>query len=167
MPYYSDNYPEFDNKKVRIFLKYNNDNNPFYVATITPQTILAGLTKIGGYITIFGLLKIALFMYNQYSFESKLLKKYKTKIKDSLDDGFDYPIDKKTIRELMSYEMLMELVLSYLRERKGATTLKNMPDFDSDSSKLSINRRDSDLDDGNDKLMKDIENIQNDKTLAT
>ena len=67
----------------------------------------------------------------------------------------------------MSYEMLMELVLSYLRERKGATTLKNMPDFDSDSSKLSINRRDSDLEDGNDKLMKDIENIQNDKTQAT
>lgn len=160
MPYYSDNYPEFDNKNVRIFLKYNNDNNPFYVATITPQTILGGLTKIGGYITIFGLLKIALFMYNQHSFESKLLKKYKTKIKDSLDDGYDYPIDKKTIKELMSYEMLMELVLSYLRERKGLKTLKNMSDFDSDSSKLSINRRDSDdLEDDRDKLMKDIENI--------
>jgi hypothetical protein len=60
-----------------------------------------------------------------------------------LDDGFDYPIDKKTIRELMSYEMLMELVLSFLRERKGVSTLKNMTDFDSDSSKLSISRRDS------------------------
>ena len=77
-----------------------------------------------------------------------------------MDDGFDYPIDKKTIRELMSYEMLMELVLSYLRERKGLKTLKNMSDFDSDSSKLSINRRDSDdLEDDRDKLMKDIENI--------
>ncbi len=46
----------------------------------------------------------------------------------------------------MSYEMLMELVLSYLRERKGATTLKNMSDFDSsDSSKMSINRKDTEL----------------------
>jgi hypothetical protein len=63
-----------------------------------------------------------------------------------LDDGFDYPIDKKTIRELMSYEMLMELVLSFLRERKGVSTLKNMADFDSDPSKLFINRRDSDID---------------------
>jgi hypothetical protein len=43
----------------------------------------------------------------------------------------------------MSYEMLMELVLSFLRERKGVSTLKNMTDFDSDSSKLSINQRDS------------------------
>ena len=60
----------------------------------------------------------------------------------------------------MSYEMLMELVLSFLRERKGVSTLKNMTDFDSDSSKLSINRRDSDdLEDDRDKLMKDIENI--------
>lgn len=143
MPYYSDNYPEFENKKVRIFLKYNNDNNPFYVATITPMTIMGGLTKIGGYITIFGLLKIALFMYNQFSFESKLLKKYKKKIRDSLDDSYEYPIDKKTIRELMSYEMLMELVLSYLKERKGLTTLKDMPDFDSNSSTLSINRKDT------------------------
>jgi len=89
MPYYVDDYPEFDNKVVKIFLKYNNDNNPFYVATITPLTVFGGLTRIGGYITIFGLLKIALFMYNKYSFETKLLKKYKEKIKESLDEDFD------------------------------------------------------------------------------
>jgi len=58
-------------------------------------------------------------MYNQYSFESKLLSKYKDQIKDSLDDSDTYPIDKNTIRELMSYEMLMKLVLNYLKERKN------------------------------------------------
>ena len=34
--YFSENYPEFEKKKVRIFFKYNNPNLPFYVATITP-----------------------------------------------------------------------------------------------------------------------------------
>lgn len=77
LPYYVDDYPSLSNKEVRIFIKYNNDNNPFYIATITPMTVMGGLTKIGGYITIFGLLKIALFLYNRHSFETKLLKKYK------------------------------------------------------------------------------------------
>jgi hypothetical protein len=72
-----DDYPTLSNKEVRLFIKYNNDNNPFYIATITPMTVMGGLTKIGGYITIFGLLKIALFLYNRHSFETKLLKKYK------------------------------------------------------------------------------------------
>ena len=77
MPYYVDGYPELSNQEVRLFIKYNNDNNPFYIASITPMTVMGGLTKIGGYITIFGLLKIALFLYNRHSFETKLLKKYK------------------------------------------------------------------------------------------
>jgi len=72
-----DGYPELSNQEVRLFIKYNNDNNPFYIASITPMTVMGGLTKIGGYITIFGLLKIALFLYNRHSFETKLLKKYK------------------------------------------------------------------------------------------
>lgn len=156
MPYYVDDYPKLSNKEVRIFLKYNNDNNPFYVATITPVTIMGGLTKVGGYITIFGLLKIVLFLYNQYSFENKLLKKYKDRIKDALEDNYESPIDKKTIRELMSYEMLMELVLAFLKERKGNFER----DFDSDSTKLSLNRKATDL-------VEDIENIQNDKTQVT
>ena len=98
-------------------------------------------------------------MYNQYSFESKLLKKYKTKIKDSLDDGFDYPIDKKTIRELMSYEMLMELVLSFLKERKAANTSQNMRGPDHESYNNSINRTSAA---GSEDLLSEIENIQND-----
>ena len=88
VPYYIDTYNgEFENRNVRIFLKYNNDNNPFYIATITPITAFGGLTRIGGYITIFGLLKIALFLYNKHSFENKLLKKYRKKIKETFDDG--------------------------------------------------------------------------------
>ena len=114
MPYYTDDFPMFANRQVRMFLKYNNDNNPFIVATITPQTILNGLTRIGGYITIFGLLKIALYMYNQYSFENKLLQKYREEIQETIQDK-NYEIDKNTIRELMSYEMLMKLVLAHLR----------------------------------------------------
>lgn len=106
------------NKNVRIFLKYNNDNNPFYIATITPLTVLGGLTRIGGYITIFGLLKIALFLYNRHSFENKLLKKYKSKIRETLDEDDAREINKDTVRELMSYEMLMQLVLTYLKERR-------------------------------------------------
>ncbi len=80
LPYYIDDYPSLSNKEVRLFVKYNNDNNPFYIATVTPMTVMGGLTKVGGYITIFGLLKIALFLYNRHSFETKLLKKYKKKI---------------------------------------------------------------------------------------
>jgi hypothetical protein len=87
LPYYVDDYtgPQ-DNKTVKMFVKYNNDNNPFQVVTITPVTVFGGLTKIGGYITIFGLLKIALFLYNRHSFENKLLKRYKQKIRETFDD---------------------------------------------------------------------------------
>lgn len=118
MPYYVDNYPDLHNGQVRIFIKYNNDNNPFYIATITPVTVFGGLTKIGGYITIFGLLKIALYLYNRHSFENKLLKKYRRRIAETLDDADPGQVDKNTIRELMSYEMLMQLVLNYLKEQK-------------------------------------------------
>ena len=102
-----DTYEDLTNKAVRIFLKYNNDNTPFYIATLTPALVFGGLTKIGGYIAIFGLLKIALYLYNQHSFEDKLLKKYRKKIRDTFDKDESRVIDKKTIRELMSYEMLM------------------------------------------------------------
>ena len=78
-------------------MKYNNDNNPFYIATITPVTVFGGLTKIGGYITIFGLMKIGLFLYNRHSFEKKLIKKYQRKIKETMDDK-DQVVDKDTIR---------------------------------------------------------------------
>jgi hypothetical protein len=88
LPYYVDDYEgKGDNRTLRMFIKYNNDNNPFQVVTITPVTVFGGLTKIGGYITIFGLLKIALFLYNRRSFENKLLKKYREKIKETQDDG--------------------------------------------------------------------------------
>jgi len=57
-------------------LKYTNDNNPFQRATITPLTVTDGLSKIGGYLALFGILKIAMFMYNNKSFEKSLKKRY-------------------------------------------------------------------------------------------
>jgi len=104
------------------------------------MTVMGGLTKIGGYITIFGLLKIALFLYNKHSFETKLLKKYRKKIQSTLDDDDSRPIDKNAIRELMSYEMLMQLVLAYLKDRKDFRM--SSLGLESESSKHSINRKD-------------------------
>jgi hypothetical protein len=115
-PYYVDNYGGALQNSTRLFIKYNNDNNPFYIATITPVTYFGGLTKIGGYITIFGLLKVALYLYNRHSFENSLLKKYRRRIKETMED--DKKVDKETIRELMSYEMLMKLVLTHLQDQK-------------------------------------------------
>lgn len=57
-----------------MFFKYNNDNNPFIVAVITPYVISDGLSMIGGYIKIFGLLKILLYFYNKRSFEKRIFK---------------------------------------------------------------------------------------------
>jgi hypothetical protein len=112
-PYYEDAYGSSLLNSVRLFIKYNNDNNPFYVATITPVTVFGGLTKIGGYITIFGLLKVGLYLYNRHSFENSLLKKYRRRIKQTLDG--DQKVDKQMIRDMMSYEMLMKLVINHLR----------------------------------------------------
>ena len=39
----------------------------------------------------------------------------------------------------MSYEMLMEIVLSYLKERKGSTKAQSEQELDSESFKPSIN----------------------------
>ena len=77
-PYYSDSYRDgtdgMGNSALRIFLKYNNDNNPFMKVTSTPLTVLSGLSQMGGYIKIFGLLKFALYLYNQRSFEKRIQK---------------------------------------------------------------------------------------------
>ena len=75
-PYFEETFKDFNENKVRIFLKYTNDNNPFQHATITPQTVTDGLAKVGGYFALFGLLKLAMFMYNKKSFESSLKKRF-------------------------------------------------------------------------------------------
>lgn len=87
------------------------------MATITPVTVFGGLTKIGGYITIFGLLKVALYLYNRHSFENSLLRKYRKRIKQTLEE--DQRVDKQMIRDMMSYEMLMKLVIEHLRKEKN------------------------------------------------
>ena len=75
-PYFSDPQAGLDKTGVRIFFKYNNDNNPFTIATISVTTMMGGLTIIGGYVKIFGLLKIALYFYNKRSFENRIFKEY-------------------------------------------------------------------------------------------
>jgi hypothetical protein len=119
---------------MRIFFKFNNDNNPFMVATLNFPTIFGGLTIIGGYIKIFGLLKVLLYLYNKRSFENRIFRQYKEDITDLYLDGNNptddiYPskrskpdkspiaeylksrgkkeLDMKTLRNLLSYEMLM------------------------------------------------------------
>lgn len=65
-PYYQDSYRNFlNNTAIRIFFKYNNDNNPYPIVTLTPLTVFGGLSSIGGAIKMFALLKIVLYLYNK------------------------------------------------------------------------------------------------------
>ena len=107
-----------------------------------------GLSQIGGLITIFGLMKIGLWLYNQRSFERKILKENKKLLARELKKEIDAasPVEDKmigamvqikkvesplknylkfkgatefdmgTLRELMSYEMFMELAVQHLRK---------------------------------------------------
>ena len=62
---------------MRIFFKYTNDNNPFQEALITPLSVMDGVSQIGGFFAMLGILKLCLFFYNKASFEKNLQKKYK------------------------------------------------------------------------------------------
>ncbi len=46
---------------------------------------LNGLSQIGGLITIFGLMKIGLWLYNQRSFERKILKELRKILSKEID----------------------------------------------------------------------------------
>jgi hypothetical protein len=46
-------------------------------------TVLDGVSKVGGYFALFGLLKIVLFMYNRKSFEKNLKKRFREKLEES------------------------------------------------------------------------------------
>lgn len=59
-----------------MFVKYTNDNNPFQLANIYPATVMDGLSKVGGFFALFGILKVCLFFYNKGSFEKSLKKRY-------------------------------------------------------------------------------------------
>ena len=107
------------------------------IATITPNLVAGGLTQIGGFITIFGLLKIALYHYNKRSFERSIFKRYEKQIneicwEDHIEqDSGKSPIqsylksrgkkemDLKTVRDLLSYEMFMKLVMQHLTLEKN------------------------------------------------
>ncbi len=80
-PYYQDSYRDaLSNSAVRFFFKYNNDNNPYPIVTLSPVTVFGGLSSIGGAIKMFGLLKIVLYLYNKSSFERRVLKACKHQI---------------------------------------------------------------------------------------
>ena len=74
-PYYEDEFEDFGTYHMRIFFKYTNDNNPFNEASISPLTVMDGVSQIGGFFAILGLLKLFLFFYNSVDFfvESKEL----------------------------------------------------------------------------------------------
>jgi hypothetical protein len=107
---------------MRIFFKYTNDNNPFNEAYISPLTVIDGLTKIGGLYIIIKLLDTVLTSYNQSAFEKSLQKKYQQLASDhkegknihpevlqEIGDGEEIKID--TVKETLSYEMLMQLAI--------------------------------------------------------
>lgn len=86
------------------------------------MTVIDGLSKIGGYFALFGLLKVGLFMYNKKSFEGSLKKRFKEKLAESMsgqdfnDKLMDRPlepdsIDDELVKEVMSYEMMMQLAI--------------------------------------------------------
>ncbi|TNV78987.1 hypothetical protein FGO68_gene10188 [Halteria grandinella] len=136
-PYYSDEYPELKGLAVKALFKYNNDNNPFMVAALNYPTVIGGLTTIGGYVKIFGLLKIALYFYNKRSFEHRIFRQYKPQIAELcliqqneqqttkgnpiqsfLRKRGQTELDMKALRDLLSYEMLIKLVIDYLNVKK-------------------------------------------------
>ncbi len=89
-PYFSQSYrPTLNDTSVTIFFKYNNDNNPFQIVRLTPLMPINGLSQVGGLITIFGLMKIGLWLYNQRSFERKILKENKKLLARELKKEID------------------------------------------------------------------------------
>ena len=121
-PYFSDSQDKFGPNRMRIFFKYTNDNNPFQEAYISPLTVIDGLTKIGGLFIIIKLLDTVLGSYNQRAFEKSLQTKYKQLAadhKEGKEIGFEAlqkirdpeGINNETIKESLSYELLMQLAL--------------------------------------------------------
>ena len=49
---------------MRIFFKFTYDNNPFDEAYIVPQSVLDGISKIGGFFILIKLLDLALGAFN-------------------------------------------------------------------------------------------------------
>lgn len=117
--------------QVRIFFKYTNDNNPFTRATIRPLTVIDGLSKLGGYFAMLGILKIVMFMYNKKAFESSLKKRFQEQIQES-KDGKDYlenfekkledpsMVDDELVKTALSYEMIMQLTINHFHQLQQA-----------------------------------------------
>jgi hypothetical protein len=114
---------------------------------------------VGGYFALFGLLKIMLFMYNRRSFEGSLKRRFIEKIEDS-NRGDDFnknllekplladSVDDNLVREILSYEMVMQLAIYHHKKAKEAAellaTVHELRDqVQKDASILSQRRDDS------------------------
>lgn len=105
-----------------IFFKYNNDNNPFQIIRLTPIMPLNGLSQIGGLITIFGLMKIGLWLYNKRSFERKILKELKKVLAKELKKEIDNDIksDREVLGDLVYFDKVKSPLKSYLASKGKA-----------------------------------------------
>lgn len=65
---------------------------------------------------IFGLLKVFLNQYNKRRFEEWLKDKYVEMVKEQA--GNDEEVDKELIKELLSYEMFMKLIIDYQKKNR-------------------------------------------------
>jgi len=66
-------------------------------------TVLDGVSKVGGYFALFGLLEALLYFYNLKSFERDLATEYGNHKKDE-------------VKEAVSYEMFIRIVKAYQRK---------------------------------------------------
>lgn len=96
-PYFIDTYGSAFIDHTRLVITYTNDNNPFYVATITPSTVWSGISKVGGYIGFFGILKFVLTLFNKPLFEEILRRKFERRLKEAQADT--EKVDVKMVRE--------------------------------------------------------------------
>ena len=114
-PYFHTKIPDYQERQMKIYYKYSNGNNPFVKAKIVPNTIFGGLEKIGGYITFIGLAKIILHYYNKKRFERDLKKVYKKNMGES---GDSMMVKMKVIKDKLSYEKLIEIILEHKRGKR-------------------------------------------------
>ena len=56
--------------------RFPNSYSPLQIVTIIPDTYFSGLYKIGGYLTLLGLIKIALLFINEKLYVRALFKEF-------------------------------------------------------------------------------------------
>ena len=75
-PYFNTKLSAGVQNQLRMYFKFNNDNNPFVRITVLPDSFHVAFEKIGGYIKVFAIIQFAFYILNKYKFEQKLKKLY-------------------------------------------------------------------------------------------